>query len=65
MNLLYSLPDEIIEYIYFINHKSYQKEINNFIHKLYIYENGFFYEKLLDKNYIKSLTYHIENTFSP
>ena len=30
MNYLESLPTEIIEMIYFLKHKSYQKEINNF-----------------------------------
>ena len=72
MNLLYSLPTEIIEYIYFINHQSYQKDINKLLNKPQLKTFIEFHDFIITDDtypyrgdYIKHLVYHLENTFSP
>jgi hypothetical protein len=57
MNWLNTLPDDILEKIYFINHQSYQREINRNLSK-----PQFQTWNLARKN-LKIFIYHLENTF--
>ncbi len=70
MNYLYNLPDDLIQKIYYLNHQSYQKEINKLFikpqiivymdfHYIFSTDYDFYYRG----NYIKQLVYHLENTF--
>ena len=70
MNRLNTLPDDILEYIYLINHKAYQNEINKILNKPQIMVfMDFHYLISIDdsaccnRDYIKELVFHLENTF--
>ena len=71
MNWLNTLPDELIDNIYFINHEAYQKEINKLLNKPQVETCMDFYNLILyrrryvlyRRDYIKHFVYHLENTF--